>query len=446
MRALGGMPTRVVGRGRTRLARLALALMAVVVLAGVVAAAARSLAFDDAVPCPAAYTEDSGEFASPPPFICPGAVVGRPYAVQLVGRGGCEPNFSFAVFSGALPPGLSLTAGGLISGAPTRAGNWAFWVRAQDRGPAGGGPDWCTSSQSVEGEFMIAVQPGVIVTTESIVPGTVGVVFNVALSAHVISGPGQLSLPSGCASTELASGSCPLTWSVVQGQLPGGLRLNPVTGAIWGTPAAEGSSLFIVRAALDDGRAGTKSFTIAVRRPLAIEAPRPFGAPGQPTLWEVGVPFAARFVGSGGSGAYSWSLADGALPKGLVLGGEGTVAGTPRVSGSFQATIHLVDSEGRTVDQTTVIRVASRLAIGTHKLPLGKLGRNYRANLASTGGLAPKSWKVQNGVLPSGIRLDRARGVLTGRPARAGRYHVTLEVADALGVTSSKAFVIDVVS
>jgi hypothetical protein len=446
MRVLDTLPVGVVGRGRTRSIRLALALAVVAALAGVVAAAAGALAFDDAQPCPAAYTEaEGGESDAQPPFVCPGGVVGTTYAVQLVGRGSCEPFFRFPVVNGALPPGLSLSSRGLISGAPSRAGSWRFWVRLQDLGAAQGGPEWCSSSKQVEGEFTITVNPGVIVTTESAAPATIGALYNLALSAQMMSAPDQLSPPLGCADGPV-SGFCPLTWSVVQGQLPAGLWLNSVTGLIWGTPAAAGSSSFVVRAALDDGRAGTKSLTITVRQPVAIRAPKLFAAPGAPTLWEVGVPFATKLAGSGGTHTYSWSLAEGALPTGLALASDGTVVGTPRAAGSFRATIRLTDSEGRTAGYPTVFGVASRLAISSLKLPPGKVGRLYRAKLTTTGGLLPKRWKVKSGSLPRGIRLDRTLGVLSGTSPRTGRYRVTFEATDTLKVTSTKTLVIDVLA
>ncbi len=444
MSLLDVLPVRG-GRGRTRFIGLALALAIVTMLAGVVAATARALAFDDARPCPAAYTEDDETSTKPPaPFVCPGGLVGTPYAVQLVGRGGCEPYFSFAVVAGAPPPGLSLSSSGLISGVPTQAGGWRFRVRAQDLSAAEKGPDWCTSSSDVEGEFTIAVAPGVIVTTESVGPGTIGARYDLALSARMMSGPNQLSPPAGCGADQSVLGPCPLMWSVVQGQLPAGLWLNSVTGVIWGTPTAEGSSAFVVRAALDDGRAGTKSFTIVVRQPLAIRAPKPFAARGAPTLWEVGVPFAAKLTASGGTNTYSWSLADGALPSGLTLAADGTVEGTPRTAGPLRATIRLSDDEGRTADYPTVFGVAPRLAISTLKLPPGSVGRPYRAKLATTGGRLPKNWKVKSGPLPRGIRFDRTRGVLSGTPTRPGRYRVTFAATDALEVTSTRTLVIDV--
>ncbi len=230
------------------------------------------------------------------------------------------------------------------------------------------------------------------------------------------------------------------------GQLPAGLVLDSATGVISGTPTAEGSSSFVVRAALVDGRADTKGLEITVRQPLAIQAPKPFAATPAPTLWEVGVPFIAKLAASGGTGTYTWALAGGALPTGIALAADGTVAGKPSAAGSFRATLRLTDTEGRTADYAAAFGIASRLAISTAKLRSGKVGRLYRAKLTATGGVLPKKWKVKTGPLPRGIRFDRTLGLLSGTPTRPGRYRVTFEATDALKVTSKKTLLIEVLA
>ncbi len=439
-------PTRA-GRNSTRFMGFALALAAVAVVGGVVAASARALAFDDAGPCPAAYQEPVGEEPSPqPPFVCPAGLVGTPYSVQLVARGSCAPYVRFTVVGGALPPGLTLSSRGLISGTPATAGRWSFRLRAQDLGATDGGPEWCTSSDQADGDFVIGVDPGIIITTEGAGPGTIGAVYNLTLSARMVSAPGQLSPPSGCETGAPATGFCPLTWSIAQGQLPARLTLNPVSGLIWGTPNMEGTASFVVRAALDDGRAATKSLTITVQKPVSIDVPKRFAVPGASTRSEVGVPFAAKLSASGGTNAYSWSLTAGALPPGLSLADDGRIAGTPRRAGRFRATIHVTDGDGRTADHPADFRVAPRLAISTYRLRSGRVGLPYRASLATSGGFAARAWRIESGALPGGIRFDGARATLRGTPTRAGRYRVTFQATDALGATATRTLVIRILA
>jgi hypothetical protein len=401
----------------------------VTALAGVVAATAAALAFDDATPCP--VTIDNGQGL----FVCPGGIVGTSYSVQLIARGGCDPSFSFSVVNGAMPAGLSMSSSGLISGTPTQAGGARFWVKVHDIGPAEGGPVWCTFPKDAEREFKIDVNPRVIVTTQSAVPATIGAPYNLPVVAQMMSGPDQFSQPSS-----------PLTWTLSQGQLPPGLVLGVSDGIISGTPTTEGSYVFSVRAALADGRADSKGLEIIVRQPLSIAAARPLASVGAPTPWEVGVPFSTKLSASGGSGTYTWSVAAGVLPSGFALAADGTLAGNAQTAGTYRVTLRLTDSEARTADYAVAFNVASRLTVSTLKLRTGKVDRLYRAKVATSGGIAPKNWKIKRGPLPRGIRFDRTLGVLSGTPARPGRYRVIFEATDALKVTASKTLVIEVLA
>jgi hypothetical protein len=200
-------------------------------LAGVVTATASALAFDDAVPC----------VDTQPLFVCPQGTLEAPYSIQLVGRGGCGPDppneglpYQFRVVNGALPPGLSLSQSGQISGTPSQAGTYRFWAELSDQDPPS--QSWCLPKKA-EREFSITINPRVLVTTESTGPGTIGSLYTLNLTAVMKSG-----------ATSTAAPSSPLTWTVVQGQLPAGLTLNSSTGVVSGTPTTEGASSFVVRA------------------------------------------------------------------------------------------------------------------------------------------------------------------------------------------------------
>jgi hypothetical protein len=57
--------------------------------------------------------------------------VGVAYSQQLTASGGTGP-YTFTVLSGALPAGLTLTAGGLLSGTPTTEGSSPVTIQASD--------------------------------------------------------------------------------------------------------------------------------------------------------------------------------------------------------------------------------------------------------------------------------------------------------------------------
>jgi len=63
------------------------------------------------------------------PASLPAAPQGRAYNQTLTAAGGAAP-YSFAITTGALPPGMSLSAGGVLSGAPTQPGSFPFTITA----------------------------------------------------------------------------------------------------------------------------------------------------------------------------------------------------------------------------------------------------------------------------------------------------------------------------
>lgn len=61
----------------------------------------------------------------------PGGIIGSPYSRTLIAGGGESP-YNFTVSVGALPTGLMLSAGGIVSGIPTVASTFNFTVQATD--------------------------------------------------------------------------------------------------------------------------------------------------------------------------------------------------------------------------------------------------------------------------------------------------------------------------
>ena len=65
-----------------------------------------------------------------PPTLPPGTV-GVAYTQTITASGGTAP-YTFAVISGTLPAGLTLTAGGVLSGTPTTPGSSTVTIRGTD--------------------------------------------------------------------------------------------------------------------------------------------------------------------------------------------------------------------------------------------------------------------------------------------------------------------------
>jgi hypothetical protein len=120
--------------------RLACAVVAAALLALVIVPAAAAIRF----------TDDS--------YNVPSGVVGSPYGHQFKGDGGCGPAlpYQFRILSGQLPPGLSLSTSGLVSGTPAEPGSWSFWLELSDQDPPS--QSWCIPKQS-QREFTIQIAP-----------------------------------------------------------------------------------------------------------------------------------------------------------------------------------------------------------------------------------------------------------------------------------------------
>jgi putative Ig domain-containing protein len=409
--------------------RLALVVGLVAAVAVVAVPSASALAFADQ---PCVETHPSSGIL----LVCPQGVVGSSYSTQLASKdnSGNGPPYTFHLKSGSLPAGLQLnTNSGLISGVPTSSGTVTFGLELQDfqGGCAGCGCLNRTPPTCAYRDFAITVHAGIAINNQVTTKyGTLNQPYSDQLTATMLtSSPPPAGAPTATA-----------TWSKVSGDLPPGVTLSS-TGLVSGTPTAEAVYVFKVRAQLDASRWDEETITIDVKKAVEIAAPK---VPSS----EVGVPFTLALAATGGftgTGTYTWTIT-GTLPTGVVFSPlNSTLGGTPRAAGAFGFTATATDQHGRVATYQGRIVVAQKLAISTLRLKQAKVGRLYRAKLATTGGVQPKKWKLK-GKLPRGVRFDKSLGVLSGTPLKAGRYRITAEATDALKVKSTKTFTIIVLA
>lgn len=410
-----------------RLALFKLALALVGAFAAIAVTGASGADFDvDNGPCP-------GIHGNTILSRCPTAYVGQKYEVQLQSEedSGCYPYDWFEIVNSSLPPGLTMTRDGLISGVPTTAGFVRFWVWNHDLTAAQGGPTWCQFEDRSEREFSIPVDPGLAIDNETVKAATIGQPYSETLTAKQVV---SLNPPSG--------GEVQASWSVQSGALPPGVTLS-TSGALTGTPTSEGSYQFVVKAQ-NGSPFDTKTYTLPVRQ--AVSAKSPFGSVIRPVA-EVGIRFGKTFTATGGSGTYAWAVTSGALPAGVTLDAtRGTISGAPRAAGSFSFTVTATDSEGRVGTASAAMSVARRLTVKTPRLKAAQLGSAYEAALVTTGGLQPVTWRVASGKLPPGMRLAPRLGRLVGAPRRAGTFRFAVEARDTLGAKARSALVLQVKS
>ena len=75
------------------------------------------------------------------------------------------------------------------------------------------------------------------------------------------------------------------------------------------------------------------------------------------TVGTVGVPYAASMAASGGLAPYSWAVAGGTMPPGTHLAANGSLSGTPTISGQYPVTFSVTDSNLLSAQASLVIDI-----------------------------------------------------------------------------------------
>ncbi len=359
------------------------------------------------------------------PATCPTATAGQPYSLTIYltrdspndpPRGGDFDCATFGVSSGSFPPGLSISDEGIISGTPTAAGSYDFYLTVKyDKGPG------CGKTPS-DDRFIINVAPGkprLVVSTSGLPDASI----NQAYTAPALT----------------ASGATVSAWSLAGGALPPGLTLNP-NGVISGTPTQSGNYGFTVQAS-GEGATDTKQLGIFVLAPLDLGlAPNGTPVSAQPITvsMKLATPVSWGIKATGGREPYTYSATK--LPAGITLNPDGTVTGTPTVAGVTKSTITVKDARATTDTLQVTFTTQALLAFHKTKLPkVGTVGKTYSWRLPVGGASETKIFLV-SGRIPPGLELDEETGFLTGTPLAAGTFKVKFWALGDSGTQVSKTY------
>jgi uncharacterized protein YhjY with autotransporter beta-barrel domain len=243
-------------------------------------------------------------------------------APLLAASGGTAP-YKFTFDATGLPPGLKVDARGLLSGITcSAAGTFAL------------GKVTVSDAASESASHMLDEMP--------LHEGANGCTLNVgaALPASSLGQPFNATLAA-------SGGTAPYTFSVIAGQLPAGLALQP-NGAISGVPTAAANHRFTVLARDAHGATGVHDAMLNV---IALTV-----SPATLVLGSVGDAYTQALSASGGSGPYIYTVSAGSLPAGLILSRNGRITGTPVTVGTARFTIGATDASGATTARSYSLR------------------------------------------------------------------------------------------
>ena len=347
------------------------------------------------------------------------ASAGVPYEYQLRLLG--YPTPSVSIETGELPPGLSLSETGALSGTVEQPGDYRFTVSVTN------------AAGSIELPLtlrVVAVAPSI--STTSLPPGVAGTPYNAQLTAV---------------------GTGPITWALATASdpLPPGLTLD-AQGAISGTPTSSDLTevVFVARNAV-----GEVSKTL----PISIAA-----LPGPPTITALAggnaqttVTFAPGTAGT--SPTTSYEVAAHNITNTTLPDVVDSSPGSPAIVGglvngdAYTFTVRGVSSDGASAwsPPSNALTVGVAPTFDAETPPTATIGEPYRYTFA-IGGLPIPDVTMPGITLPDGLTFTTESngtegtitGVIAGTPASdAQTTFIFVQAINALGEATT-SFTIEV--
>lgn len=315
--------------------------------------------------------------------------------------------------SGPLPPGMSLSAAGVLAGTPTVAGSYPLTVQAVD-----------LSMQRARKTLTlnVASSASLAVVTSTLPGGTVGDVY-----------PNPQITASG--------GFPPYTFSLASGSLPPGLSLAS-NGIISGTPTTAGS--FSPTFRVTDSVLATAQRVIA----MSIINISPTITNVSVAKGEEGLVYLQSMDATGGTPPYVWTVLLGPLPPGLSISSDGDITGIPVAPfGDYDVRIKVTDNLGHGAQRDYTFSTYPEFSFPDAEIPQAALNHPFSMQFLTIGGAPPATFAGINNAppagMPAGLVLD-VFGVVSGTPSESGTFTFTVVATDALAQNIPQEIILEV--
>jgi hypothetical protein len=227
------------------------------------------------------------------------------------------------------------------------------------------------------------------------------------------------------------------TFAVTSGSLPSGVTLSSA-GVLSGTPVAGGVYRVTIGATNGVGLATPQSFTLTVNQPVAFTNVTS-------TVFTEGTAASFGFVTTGYPAVSSYSTPS-ALPSGITLSSSGVLSGTPLAgsSGTYPIMVSAANGVGAPVTQSFTLTIGLAPTITSASATVVSVGAAVSFPVTATGFPAP-TISIINGALPAGLVIS-ATGLISGQPASgtSGAYHLVLQASNGFGSPATQSFTLNV--
>ena len=434
-----------------------------------------------------------------PPYGTAGAAFSFPFTAG----GGTGP-YVWSVAGGSLPPGLGLSAAGVLAGTPTLGGTYKFTVAVTDSedpavtvtqavtvqillaaggtlpggftgepysqqlAAAGGVPPYSFAPDG-EGDQVV---PGLYLSSAGVVSGTPDQAGT--FSFFVIVDDSQSPPAGDIASFTITIGAGPQSISFVAPAMGpvGGTATLTATGGGSGNPVifsvdpssgagvcnvsgTNGTTVSYTAAGscvIDANQAGNANYLAApqVTATITVYSPIAFTSAAAATF--TGGTSGLFTVTATGSPTPQTITEAGPLPAGVTFindgGGMATLAGTPAASagGTYMVTLTATNGVAPAATQAFVLTVTQAPAITSASSAMVSTGTPLLFTVSTTG--TPTATLTRTGALPPGVTFTagtNGTATLSGIPTAAaqGVYPITFTAKNAAG-TSSQGFTLTV--
>ena len=338
-----------------------------------------------------------------PPTIASGSlptpVFGQTYSKSIQASGGSKP-LTYAVTSGSLPSGISMTSAGVFSGSSTVTTRSTFTISVTDANGLSGAQN-----------FAWTILPSPVITSASLPTPIYGQPYT--------------------KSAQASGGTQPLTYAVTSGSLPSGISMT-AAGVFSGSSKVTTATTFTITVTDLNQLTGMQTFTWSIAPPPAFSAsPLPSPILKSPYSQSIGI--------TGGTAPFNYSVTSGSLPPGVALSASGVFSGTPTTVGTYPFTVTVKDVNGLSAAQPYSWNILPGPVISPISLNAPIYGVPYSAQLSSVGGAQPITYTVTKGALPTGITLSSS-GLLAGVLAASGTFNFTITATDTDGLTGGQDY------